>query len=236
MKFGSTVLISLSVLMLILLCGCLGSEGWSAQDWIEQGNRFAKDGLYIEAVDAYSNSIRLDPANPKVWTWRGIALQHLGRQQEAMNDFDEAIRLNPDESGAWQGKASSYIEDGQYKLAIKAAERSLELAGPDDKKENSYLLLGFAYNRLENYEDALLKFDKAIEIDPKRIDLWQHKAYTLTKLGRFMEVLKCYEVMTGIDPENPEIWNKKGEIHLALGQINEANEAFTYAKSLIERN
>lgn len=104
MKFVSTVLLSLSVLMLLFLCGCLGTEGWNAQDWIDQGSRFAKDELYVEAVDAYSHSIRLDPINPKVWTFRGIALQHLGRQQEAMNDFDEAIRLNPDESGAWQGK------------------------------------------------------------------------------------------------------------------------------------
>lgn len=79
-------------------------------------------------------------------------------------------------------------------------------------------------------------FDKAIEIDPKRLDLWQHKAYTLTKLGRYMEVLKCYEVMTGIDKDSPELWNKKGEIHLALGQINEANNAFAMAKSLIEKN
>jgi cytochrome c-type biogenesis protein CcmH/NrfG len=50
-----------------------------------------------------------------------------------------------------------------------------------------------------------------------------------------MEVLKGYEVMTGLDPENPELWKKKGEIHLALGQMNEANEAFATAKSLIEK-
>lgn len=236
MKFIAAILLPLFVLVLFFLCGCLGTEGWNAQDWNEQGNRFAKDGLYTEAVDAYSHSLRLDPNNAKVWTWRGIALQHLDRLQEAMNDFDTAIRLNPDESSAWQGKASAYIDSEQYKLAIKAAERSLELAGPDDKKENSWLIIGFAYNRLEQYEDALIQFDKAIEVDPKRIDLWQHKAYTLTKLARFMEVLKCYEVMTGIEPENPELWNKKGEIYLALGQINKANEAFTIAKGLIERN
>jgi len=42
--------------------------------------------------------------------------------------------------------------------------------------------------------------------------------------------------MTGIEPNNAEIWSKKGEIHLALGQINEANEAFSIAKNLIKSN
>lgn len=236
MKIVLPVLILLFVVPMILMCGCLGTGGWSAQDWIEQGNRFAKDGLYADALDAYNQSLRLDASNPKVWTWRGIALQHLGNQTGAMNDFDMAISLNPNESSAWQGKASLYIDTDQYKLAVKAAERSIALAKPEDKVENSWLLLGFAYNRLEQYEDALQSFDKAIEIDPKRVDLWQHKAYTLTKLGRFAEVLSCYEVMTGIEPDNPELWNKKGEILLALGQINEANEAFTIAKGLIERS
>lgn len=221
---------------MVFLCGCLGPDGWNAQDWTDQGNRFAKDGLYADAVHAYNQSLQLSPSNPKVLTWRGIALQHQGYQEDAMRDFDAALQINPNESIAWQGKASSYIDSNQYKLAIKAAERSITHAEPGDKVENSWLILGFAYNRLEQFEDALSCFDKAIEIDPKRIDLWQHKAFTLTKLGRFMEVLKCYEVMTGIEPDNPVLWNKKGEIHLALGQINEANEAFVMAKGLIERN
>jgi tetratricopeptide (TPR) repeat protein len=229
-------IIPLILLLSVLFCGCMGSGGWNAQEWTEQGNKFAKDGLYSEAIDAYNQSLNLDATNPKVWTWRGIAEQHLGLQSDAMNDFDKAISLNSNESAAWQGKASSLIDSEEYKLALKAAERSIAVAGKDDPVENSYLLEGFAYNRLGQYDDALQMYDKAIEIDPKRIDLWEQKAYTLTKQERYPEVLKCYDMMTNIEPDNAELWNKKGEIHLALGQINEANEAFSVAKGLIERN
>lgn len=219
------------------LSGCLGNTSWDAAEWIEQGNRLATDGLYSDAIQAYNQSLKLDPTNAKVFTYRGVALQHLGDNNGSMRDFDQALSLNPTESAAWQGKAASYIETGEYRLAVKSADKALEQPpGADDKRDNAYLLLGFALNRLEQYDDALSAFDNAIEINPKRLDLWQNKAYTLTKLGRFMEVLKCYEVMCQIDPDNAEIWSKKGEIHLALGQINEANEAFSIAKSLIKQN
>jgi tetratricopeptide (TPR) repeat protein len=220
-----------------LFAGCIGNSSWTAAEWLEQGNRFAKEGLYAEAVDAYNQSLKLNASDAKVFTYRGVALQHLGANNDAMRDFEQALIINPNESAAWQGKAATYIELGQYHPAIKAADKAIELPHTgEDKIENAYLLRGFALNRLENYDDALLAFDKAIEIDPKRVDLWQNKAYSLTKLGRFMEVLKCYEVMSVIEPHNAEIWSKKGEIHLALGQINEANEAFSIAKGLIKQN
>jgi tetratricopeptide (TPR) repeat protein len=219
------------------MAGCLGSSSWNSDEWLEQGNKYAKEGLYADAVDAYNRSLQLNARNAKGFTYRGVALQHLGNYDAAMRDFEQALSISPNESAAWQGKAANYIETGEYHLAVKAADRAVELSqDPADKIENAYLLRGFALNRLEKYEEALPAFDKAIEIDSKRLDLWQNKAYTLTKLGRFVETLKCYEVMSGIDPGNPEIWSKKGEIHLALGQINEANEAFSYAKTLIKQN
>lgn len=219
------------------MAGCIGNTSWKAADWTEQGNRLAKDGLYSNAVEAYNQSLRLEMSNPKVYTYRGVAKQHMGDDTSAMQDFDQALKLNPNESAAWQGKAATYIDMGQYHLALKAADKALEQpSNPGDKVDNAFLLRGFALNRLELYDDAIQAFDKGIEISPKRIDLWQNKAYSLTKLGRYMEVLKCYEVMCQIDPHNAELWSKKGEIHLALGQINEANEAFSIAKGLIQEN
>ncbi len=216
------------------LSGCTGTDSWSAADWMEQGNRFAEEDLFTEAVDAYTHSLDKDPSNYRVLTYRGVAYQHLGNTTAAMADFEGALSMAPRQSGAWQGKSATFIDLGEPDNALKAADKAIEYAVDGDKVENAYLLKGFALNRLEQYEDALQAFDAAIEIDPKRLDLWQHKAYTLTKLGRFMEVLKCYDVMTGIKPGDAELWNRKGEIYLALGQINEANEAFSMAKTLIK--
>lgn len=232
------ILLTLSFLgFCVLISGCVSNTSWTAEQWLEQGNKFAKEGLYESAVDAYNQSLRLQISNPKALTYRGVALQHLGYYDDAMRDFDQAIKIDPNESAAWQGRAATYVELGQYRLAVKDADRAITLPRTgNDKIENAYLIRGFALNRLENYEDALQSFDKAIEIDPKRLDLWQNKAYTLTKLARFVEVLQCYEVMTGIEPGNAELWSKKGEIHLALGEINEANEAFSIAKGLIKRS
>jgi tetratricopeptide (TPR) repeat protein len=231
--------IPLGILILcisVFISGCIGTQ-WTAADWLEKGNQYANEGMYKSAVDAYNQSLQLDSKNSKVFTYRGVALEHMGSYEAAMNDFEQALNINPNESGAWQGKAATYIDTNEYRQAVKAADRAIELAKlPADKAENAYLLRGFALNRLEDYDTAIQAFDKAIEIDPKRLDLWQNKAYSLTKLGRFVEVLKCYEVMTGIEPNNAEIWSKKGEIHLALGQINEANEAFSIAKNLIKSN
>ena len=229
-------LVILLLLISVLFSGCVGTQ-WNASDWLEKGNQYANEGMYKSAVDAYNQSLQLDARNSKVLTYRGVALEHMGSYDAAMQDFERALSINPNESGAWQGKAATYIDTNEYRQAVKAADRAIELAKtPSDKAENAYLLRGFALNRLEDYENALQAFDKAIEIDPKRLDLWQNKAYSLTKMGRFVEVLKCYEMMTSIEPNNAEIWSKKGEIHLALGQINEANEAFSIAKSLIKSN
>ncbi len=223
------------LIIAIFLCGCTGTDSWSSEDWTDKGNMFADEGLYADAVDAYNHSIAKEPDNPKYYTYRGVAYQHLGNTTQAMNDFDYSLSLVPKQSEPWQGKSATYIDLGDPEMALKAADKAIEYVGEGDKAENAYLLKGFALNRLLEYDDALLAFDTAIEIDPKRLDLWQNKAYTLTKLGRYMEVLKCYDVMTGIKPDDPELWNKKGEIYLALGQINEANEAFAMAKSLISR-
>ena len=80
----SSLLPRLLFILLIsaLSAGCVSNSSWNAAQWLEQGNRFAKDGLYSNAVDAYNQSINLDASNAKVFTYRGVALQHLGADNE----------------------------------------------------------------------------------------------------------------------------------------------------------
>ena len=49
--------------------------------------------------------------------------------------------------------------------------------------------------RQENFEAALLFYEKGLEIDPENIDIWNNKGLTLVKLGRIEEARQCKREM-----------------------------------------
>lgn len=228
-----TSLACLFLIFIICTTGCVNQESWTAQQWADEGDQLADQGQYQQALDAYNQSIKRDQTVASVFAYRGDSFRNLNRDDEALIDFEHALSLNPDDSVAWQGKTLLYLKQEKYSLAKIAAEQVIRIGvGP---VQNAWYLKGVAEVKLGKQEEGLRSIDKAIEIDPNREDFWKYKAFTLSQLGRNIEVLKCYEKLTEISPEDPENWNMKGQLYLKLGQINEANEAFSMAKNLIEK-
>lgn len=211
----------------------MSQDSWTAQQWTDEGNVRAGQGQYLQALDAYNRSIEVKSSYASAYAYRGDAFRNLNRDDEALADFEHALVLNPDESAAWQGKTLLFLKQEKFSLAKISAEQVIRIG--EGLNQNAWYLKGVAEVKLGRPEDGLRSFDKAIEIEPTREDFWKYKAFTLSQLGRNIEVLKCYEKLTEINPENPEFWNMKGQMHLKLGQINEANEAFSMAKNLIEK-
>ncbi len=52
----------------------------------------ARAGRYAEAVEDYSEALKLEPDNANARHNRGSALEKMGRDREALHDFTEAIR------------------------------------------------------------------------------------------------------------------------------------------------
>jgi tetratricopeptide (TPR) repeat protein len=68
----------------------------TAQSAYERGNALARSGRRDEAVAAYREAIRLDPAFAEAWHNLGAALGELGRLAEAEAALEQALRLRPD--------------------------------------------------------------------------------------------------------------------------------------------
>jgi len=73
------------------------------------------------------------------------------------------------------------------------------------------------------YLEALLCFQKAVNLNPNNAHAWYNYGTSLTKIGKYDETtLLCFEKAVELNPTDPEAWNNKGAILTHLGRLKEA--------------
>ena len=92
--------------------------------------------------------------------------------------------------------------------------------------------LGAALQHLKRYEEALKAFDKAIQFQPDRAELWRSLGNVLLQLNRGNEALLSYQRTLQLDPRDFEAASKGGvQLHLQ-GRWEEALACFNICESL----
>lgn len=72
------------------------------------------------------------------------------------------------------------------------------------------------------YEDAIIAYDRALQIQPDLADTWNNRGVVLTRMQRYPEAIASYEQATTIRPNYPDAWNNRGVVLLELQQYTEA--------------
>jgi tetratricopeptide (TPR) repeat protein len=153
MKIIYSLLVSLSV-AIIITAGCTHNktiEGFSAAKWSEIGRQAIDANRWNEALNAYDKAIELNPDNASAYNNRGLAYDHLDKNDLAIADYKKAIELNPKYGDAFNnlGKTFSKLED--YKRAILYYDRAIEL---NRKDADAYYNRGNAFSNLGNSKYA----------------------------------------------------------------------------------
>ena len=66
------------------------------------------------------------------------------------------------------------IQDGKYESGINHINKSLELK---NDWEIPYFYLGVAYQAMQDYDEAMIDYTKALQLNPKMTDAYYNKAY-----------------------------------------------------------
>ena len=67
---------------------------------------------------------------------------------------------------------------------------------------------------LKKYEEAIIYYKKATELNPEYTDCWYWQGQTLGILKKYEEAIVCYQKATELNPDNASHWYGQG---LALG-------------------
>ena len=123
--------------ILIAVCVCLMSSHLMAADtargWIEKGMYYERQSVYLEAINAYSEAINVEPGNAEAYFRRGTvnALLKPSNSRAALDDFTKVIELDPENAEAYyqRGLLNAFLINNEQALADMKAAAALGHAG-----------------------------------------------------------------------------------------------------------
>jgi tetratricopeptide (TPR) repeat protein len=93
-------------------------ESLTAEQYFERGNQAFEHEDYQDAINNYTEAIRLNPQSIRSYNYRGLARKKLGDLNGAISDFGEAISLNPQVGEAYYNRGAVYEQQGEYQKAL----------------------------------------------------------------------------------------------------------------------
>ncbi len=121
--------------------------------WQKKGIILFNQGRYDEALQAFDQSIQMNPQIAESWNYKGIMLLATCKCNEAIKCFDVAIALEPSFVAAWNNKAGALYAMGRYDEAIKACDGAIQL---DPRYANAWYTKALIFKA-----EALTAFAKA---------------------------------------------------------------------------
>lgn len=142
--------------------------------------RLAEERKYPEAIEGYTEAIRLDPDDAVAYNNRGSAYDNSGDYKAAIADYNKAIELKPDFAEAYYNRGNAYSDSGDHKAAIADYNKAIEL-NPNYSK--AYNNRGTAYDNLRDYKTAIADYNEAIELKPDYAMAYRNRGNTYKRMG-----------------------------------------------------
>jgi tetratricopeptide (TPR) repeat protein len=95
--------------------------------------------------------------------------------------------------------------------------------------EADWFSKGMDFYNQAMFEDALLAYDKVIEINPQNSEAWNNKGTALGMLGKYDEALLAFEKAVTINSSYAEAWYNMGVIYDLQEKYYPAIQAYSEA-------
>ncbi|TDJ57765.1 MAG: tetratricopeptide repeat protein, partial [Nitrospina sp.] len=140
----------------------------AAEDWLKEGLRLQKLGLYQWAVDAYKMAIAYQSNFLDAYYNMGVAygcLEDLGRGKitSAVGAFKQAIRLKPDFIHAHVALGAAYIRQNEFEEAIRLLTGTAQRV---PKNHHVFYYWGTALRLSGRADDAVSVLEKSVALAP----------------------------------------------------------------------
>jgi tetratricopeptide (TPR) repeat protein len=146
-----------------------------------------------------------------------------GKLREAAIEYRNAIQQDPRFGEARLKLAEALLQVGDAQGAYGQFIRAADLLTRD---VDAQVKAGTMNLAAQQFEDALGRADKALAISPQHIGAKALKANALASLKRYDEAIVELESVIAADPKRSLSYSNLGAIHMAAGNLSEAERSY----------
>ncbi len=104
-------------------------DGGPAWAYLGRGIAYNLLGEHAQAIEDYSQALRLAPGNAKAYNGRAWSLYIMGRNTEALSDVNRSVSLNPSDVRTIDTRAHVQAALGRHSEALGEFERAMRAGG-----------------------------------------------------------------------------------------------------------
>ena len=130
----------------------------------ERGEADYAAGKYKEAVEEFSEAVRLKPDWVQAHYALALSLTETEKLKEAIDEFKQVLKLDAKEdlkTLSYYNMGNTYVDLGQYKEAIESYKEAIKLRPELPKPHNN---LGLAYAASDQLAEAVAEFNQAVQL------------------------------------------------------------------------
>ncbi len=181
-------------------------------------------GDFAEAAEAYRKVTALEPTIPELWANLGLMYHESGNHSEAVKSLQQAARLNPSLFVPQLFLGLEYLQSNKPGLALPYLQSAVKLNPQDIQAVHS---VGRAHAALGNSEKATELYWQAIQLDPRKGDLWFDLGTSYLQ-----QVESDARLMTSAYRDSAYIKLRSAEVFAEQGKLIDAEEAYKGAIAL----
>jgi len=189
---------------------------------------FQQTKVWENSFSLWSYVIEKNQNIPVAYNNRGLAYSNRGQLELAMADYNKALSLDPMHVGAYVNRGAMHVEKNEFNEAVSDYETSLKL----NANFQAFYNLGNIYRKLKKYDLALDHYTKAIEVQPRREEVYNNRGVVFLNLGEYEKAYNDFSKGMSLNPLHHESYNNRGFALSLMGKYDMAIRDFEMALKL----
>ena len=184
--------------------------------------------MYLSGAVLALVAMQLGPTNPAVFSLAGAIQNNQGNYPAALTAGLRALTLDSNDTSAVYVVGMALSNSGQPQKAHPYLSRAL---GAFSQEAPLWRMYGVSCSSIGKMDDALLAFQKAVDLDPTNAGFVSDLGFTFFLQGRHEAALACYDRAIKISPEMGLAYYNKAMAYHAMGEEGKALDNLNRARN-----